>query len=309
MTLSGWRSGYAITVAIGTALWWVLLLSSTAVRSWFLWPGLPDAVLIAFMPADIAFLVVVPLAWSARHSLSLWNIHRYATHYATLTTITLCVISGGGWLGAAMMVLASLGAEVVASPIQFPSRPLEARPSTRLHNAAKTLLQIVVMWSVFLALIPAAITLASHRMGIPDLPLGSPVIPWILFGVAGSTGVYCGFLFSVHGEGTPLPLDTTTRFVVMGPYRVIRNPMAVLGIFQGVMVGLILRSWPVVGYALAGAVAWHVLARPWEEADLIDRFGSDYERYRNAVHNWIPNLRPYPTVLLTKVERNSTDST
>lgn len=254
------------------------------------------------MPADIAFLVVVPLAWSARHIPSLWSIHRYATHYATLTTITLCVITGGAWLGAVMMVLASLGAELVASPCEFPTRPVEARASTKLHNTLKTLLQIVVMWSVFLALIPTAIDLASHRMGIPDLPGPSPVIPWILFWLAGSTGIYCGFLFSMHGEGTPLPLDTTTRFVVMGPYRVIRNPMAVLGIFQGVMVGVILRSWPVVGYALAGAVAWHLLARPWEEADLVDRFGSDYERYRNAVHNWIPTLRPYARVLLNKMD-------
>ena len=30
-----------------------------------------------------------------------------------------------------------------------------------------------------------------------------------------------------------------------------------------------------------------------EEAELVDRFGSTYERYRKSVPRWIPRLKPY----------------
>ena len=52
----------------------------------------------------------------------------------------------------------------------------------------------------------------------------------------------------------------------------------------------------VVGYALAGAVAWQLLVRPWEEADLLARFGAEYARYRAAVRCWVPRGRPWDAV-------------
>ena len=40
------------------------------------------------------------------------------------------------------------------------------------------------------------------------------------------------------------------RLVIAGPYRWIRNPMAVAGIVQGVAVGIILHAWLVITYAV-----------------------------------------------------------
>ena len=74
-----------------------------------------------------------------------------------------------------------------------------------------------------------------------------------------------------------------------GSYRFVRNPMAVAGALQTIGVGLILGSWVVVVIAVAGAVAWNVGIRPGEEADLADRFGAAYDRYRSQVRCWIPS--------------------
>jgi len=289
-------------LAVSTAAWWVLILTFPGVLAWFLWPGLPKSVLIAFLLPDIAFLIVIPIAWCVKPTPAVWNIHRYATHYATLVTLGLCIGSGGAWLGGLMMVIASCGAELVAHPLQLPAAPIEAKARTARQNLIRTFCQTAVMWLVFLLLLPLAVDLAGRALGIEGLPAVEPWLPWAVFGAAGSVGIYCGALFALYGEGTPLPLDTTTRFVVLGPYRFIRNPMAALGVLQGAMVGVVLRSWPVVGYALTGAVVWHVFAKPWEEADLISRFGRSYVTYRRSVRNWIPNLHPYPRVLISKQE-------
>jgi protein-S-isoprenylcysteine O-methyltransferase Ste14 len=64
--------------------------------------------------------------------------------------------------------------------------------------------------------------------------------------------------------------------------------MAVAGILQGIAVGVWLGSLGVLGYALAGAVLWHLVARPAEERDLLRRFGPAYEQYRAAVPLWWP---------------------
>lgn len=153
------------------------------------------------------------------------------------------------------------------------------------------------MWLVFLVAIPAAIVFVHPKLGIPTFDAGvwSRIAVWA-FWVIGCGGLYCGLLFVVYGKGTPLPVDETTSLVVMGPYRYVRNPMALFGIAQGMLVGLSVGSWPVVAYALCGSLAWHRFARPYEERDLERRFGETYTKYKAEVRNWLPRLRPYPKI-------------
>ena len=66
--------------------------------------------------------------------------------------------------------------------------------------------------------------------------------------------------------------------------------MAIAGITQGLAVGWYLGSVIVIGYAIVGALLWHRLVRPVEEAELLLRFGNQYEIYRNQVAVWIPSL-------------------
>ncbi|MCO5297472.1 MAG: isoprenylcysteine carboxylmethyltransferase family protein [Fimbriimonadaceae bacterium] len=180
-------------------------------------------------------------------------------------------------------------------PMRF-FRP--ARDDSIRRNAVCTFLQTAFMWGIFLAVLPAGVLELQEALGIPRFEPG----PWAwaafaLFWLAGLTGIYCGSLFVRFGAGTPFPLDETTRLVIAGPYRWVRNPMAILGIFQGVMVGVWLGSWPVVMYAVCGVFAWHMLARPFEERDLERRFGAEFTEYRDAVRNWIPSARPYRKVM------------
>ena len=96
---------------------------------------------------------------------------------------------------------------------------------------------------------------------------------------------------SILGVGTPLPLDSPNFLVVKGPYKFVRNPMAIAGIGQGIAVGLFLGSFGVLIYALLGAILWHILVRPVEEKDLEKRFGKSYQRYKKEIKCWIPSFK------------------
>ena len=172
-------------------------------------------------------------------------------------------------------------------------RPRPSRVTSPTVNVAKTLLQITVFWGFFLWVLPTAIVAFERALGLPRFQ-PQAWIGGVLFAVMGSIGFCSGMIFAVWGGGTPLPADTTTRFLILGPYRWIRNPMAVTGTTQGIAVGLILCSPLTVLYSVVGMVAWNVVARPWEEADLERRFGDRYRRYRAAVPCWRPRLSPYP---------------
>ncbi len=152
------------------------------------------------------------------------------------------------------------------------------------------------MWAVFLVLLPWLVHAIEASTPVAALRFESAsaqVAAVALFALAGSAAVFSGLWLSVRGDGTPLPADTARVLVTDGPYAFVRNPLAATGIVQGIAVGLFLGSPLVVAYAFLGALAWHFLARPWEEADLVRRFGDAYERYRAAVPLWIPRRHPW----------------
>ncbi len=171
-----------------------------------------------------------------------------------------------------------------------------ARPASAAWNVTKTLVQIVAMWSTFLAILPAGVYWLETAAGLATwrfATTGWSTAGVVLFALASAGGLYTGVLVTLLGDGTPLPLDSPRRLVIRGPYRYIRNPMAIFGLAQGFAVGLYLGSPSVLVYALLGVLVWNYLARPWEEADLVRRFGDDYRRYRRRVRCWRPRLRPY----------------
>src|SRR5699024_5059518 len=110
----------------------------------------------------------------------------------------------------------------------------------------------------------------------------------VLVAAASLLGVWSAVTMARLGRGTPLPGAMAHHLVVAGPYRWVRNPMAVAGIVQGAGVGLLLGSWLVLLYAVVGGVLWHLLVRPHEERDLAERFGQEYEHYRARVRCWLP---------------------
>ena len=200
---------------------------------------------------------------------------------------------------------------MVCGPVNGPSwgafgqrlrglRPRVARPASRVWNTLKTVLQIVVMWGVLLVLMPLAIHWGESRFGMPAWPGAGPGMERIgavlgaVLTVAGSLlGLWTANVLVRDGAGTPLPLDTARELVVAGPYRHVRNPMAIGGFGQGIGVAVWLGAPAVLAYVAVGMAIWQWIARPWEERDLEERFGDRYRRYRAAVPCWLPRLAPY----------------
>jgi len=153
-----------------------------------------------------------------------------------------------------------------------------------------------MFWSVFLVLLPTGVFALEDAMGLGGWRFPSTAGAWggvVLFVLGGLLGLTSGVVMAVQGRGTPLPADCPRELVVTGPYRYIRNPMAVAGLSQGVAVGIFLGSPAVIAYALAGGPIWSWFVRPWEEADLELRFGESYRRYRNLVRCWLPSFPGY----------------
>jgi protein-S-isoprenylcysteine O-methyltransferase Ste14 len=168
-----------------------------------------------------------------------------------------------------------------------------ASSQRRGWNLFKTLLQTAFLWTTALWIIPRTIYALQVQGGGVGLFAAQPLAGWAILVAASGLGLWSGITMAWYGEGTPLPLDTARRFVVEGPYTRLRNPMAVAGLSQGAGVGLVLGSWMVLAYVLAGGVLWQLLARPVEEADLEQRFGDAYRQYRAAVPCWRPVWKAY----------------
>jgi protein-S-isoprenylcysteine O-methyltransferase Ste14 len=100
-------------------------------------------------------------------------------------------------------------------------------------------------------------------------------------------------LFARVGRGTIAPWDPTSRLVVLGPYRHLRNPMisGVLAVLLGE--AAIFASVPLLLW-FAGVFAVNALYLPLvEEPGLRKRFGADYDAYRANVPRWLPRLSPW----------------
>ena len=99
--------------------------------------------------------------------------------------------------------------------------------------------------------------------------------------------------FVIEGLGTPAPVAPPRHLVVGGLYRFVRNPMYVAVIAMTVGQALLFGQPGLLVYAAAVGAAMFGFVRLYEEPDLAERFGSDYETYRKAVPGWWPRLRPW----------------
>ncbi|MFK4483057.1 methyltransferase family protein [Curtobacterium sp. AB7] len=299
-----WGRLYFALQALGGAAWWITVATVPAVRTLTL--GSLDPVVVAAL--DVPLFVGA----SALVAVSAGTVGRIAATVATVWTAL--VLAGlvvwatgtgeAGW-GVVVMTAAAVGSALAlalvllgrvptewltSGPLRF--RTADPGAATSRHVVATTV-QIVVFWGLFLGVFPVGIAVAEHRWRLhPALP--GPVVTALLvvglvvLALASALGIASAAAMSTKGAGTPLPSASANRLVVAGPYRSVRNPMALAGITQGVAVGLLLGSWMVVAYALAGSIVWNCVVRPLEEADLEARFGDDFRRYAARVRCWVP---------------------
>jgi protein-S-isoprenylcysteine O-methyltransferase Ste14 len=296
-----WGRAYFGLQAIAGAAWWIAVFVSDPVRTATLGGLDPVAVAVVDVPlfvgasalaaAGLRAAAVVATGWTLLVTVALGG-------YATVTTEAgwgvLLMLGAAGCSGVALcsVLWDRLPAEwIVTGPFRF--RPAaDGRSPGQLLLA--TLGQIAVFWSFFLAVLPVGIVLLTTRWGFSfGLPAWLVPVGVVVLVAASALGIWSAVAMSTLGGGTPLPVAMPHRLVVAGPYRWVRNPMALAGITQGVAVGLILQSWAVVAYALLGSLVWNHLVRPFEESDLAERFGDEFHAYRASVRCWVPRLTPW----------------
>jgi protein-S-isoprenylcysteine O-methyltransferase Ste14 len=152
-----------------------------------------------------------------------------------------------------------------------------------------------------IALLPGNVTVVLPALVL--IFVQAPEVGWglggagaVLVAVAGLALIAAGFslwlwtvvLFARIGRGTLADWDPTSRLVVAGPYRHVRNPMisgvAALLLGEAVFFGsLWLVGWAALFVAINSA--YFILA---EEPGLERRFGDEYRAYRAAVPRWVP---------------------
>ncbi|MFW0773399.1 methyltransferase family protein [Paenarthrobacter nitroguajacolicus] len=278
--------------------WWIAVFLSPAMRGATL--GSLDPVLVAAFDVPLFVIGSGVAAFGVRAAAAV------ATGWTVLVAIALAayatVTTEAGW--GVLIMLAAAGCSVIAllfvvrgrvptelivqGPFAF--RPAADRRGTAGHVAA-TMGQLILFWGFFLLVIPSFIGWLEQRwlVALP-FPSAAVVTGLVLLALASSLGIASAVTMSSTGNGTPLPSAMPNRLVIAGPYRWVRNPMAVAGISQGVAVGMVLGSWLVIAYAVLGSLLWNYAVRPHEEADLESRFGAGFQRYRDSVRCWVPRI-------------------
>jgi protein-S-isoprenylcysteine O-methyltransferase Ste14 len=119
-------------------------------------------------------------------------------------------------------------------------------------------------------------------------PVVWPALALIGAGIA--LYLWCLWHFATTGRGTPGPWDPPSRFVAVGPYRFVRNPMYISAGL--VVLGEVVLFWSpaLLVYLVVVALIVHGFVLLYEEPTLRRLFGDEYGGYLRSVHRWIPRL-------------------
>jgi protein-S-isoprenylcysteine O-methyltransferase Ste14 len=287
---------------VAVLLWWILLIAVPSSRKYFQM-GDSENILLAFWLPDLFLLAFgsLILSWLifTNHKfmpIVLWFVVGTIS-YATFYCLAFAWMTDTGWLGVVAMFPAMITSGNFAIGLTPAFREKMFRHSKEAKTSwilAKTITQILVVWSLILVVFPLLIVWVEAKIGIPRFSFPfQTILGVILFPFISFIGLSSAYSMAKIGRGTPLPMDTASKLVVAGIYSYVRNPMAISGIGQGLLVGFLLGSPLVLLYALNGAFIWQFIYRRLEEDDLVGKFGADYEGYQKVVRCWIPKFKPY----------------
>jgi protein-S-isoprenylcysteine O-methyltransferase Ste14 len=121
---------------------------------------------------------------------------------------------------------------------------------------------------------------------------GAAAAGWLLIAAGIALYFACAFWgFALRGLGTPLPLDPPKKLVVVGPYRIVRNPMYWSVAFVMLGEAAVFRSVALLQLVVAFAVGVILFVLLVEEPGLRAKFGAEYEQYCRQVPRWLPRIR------------------
>ena len=99
--------------------------------------------------------------------------------------------------------------------------------------------------------------------------------------------------YTKGGDGTPGPWRPVSNLVISGPYQYVRNPMLLGVFFLLLFESIIFSSKPLFCWFTVFFVGNLIYFKAFEEKELIQRFGDDYQKYKNNVSMLFPRLTPY----------------
>jgi protein-S-isoprenylcysteine O-methyltransferase Ste14 len=121
-------------------------------------------------------------------------------------------------------------------------------------------------------------------LGLPEClkPAGM-----VLLLVGGVVVLLCGGILTTPGI---IP----TKFVVLGPFLYVRNPMSLGGVTMMFGLALFCRSISILLFSAILFLALHGIVVFWEEPFLEKRYGESYLQYKHRVNRWVPSFRYRP---------------
>ena len=125
----------------------------------------------------------------------------------------------------------------------------------------------------------------THSGGTSEPKAWSAVI---LIALGGVLYLACLWVFATVGRGTPGPWDAPRRFVAVGPYRWVRNPIYIAALLVVIGEAWLFLSPSLLLYAAAMGLFFHLFVMHYEEPRLQGSFGDAYIDYLRTVPRWIP---------------------
>ena len=151
----------------------------------------------------------------------------------------------------------------------------------------RTVTYAALFVSLVLVFLPARV-LSSWGIATPPANHVGQIVGMAL-GVGGAAlALWSVITFAVVGRGTPLPFDPPRRLVVRGPYRFVRNPMAIGVSLALTGTALFYQSAALLGCTVLFVLAIHLFVVWYEEPTLRRMFGDEYEGYSRRVRRWWP---------------------
>lgn len=143
----------------------------------------------------------------------------------------------------------------------------------------------LVLWLSPLAYLINPNWMEWSKIGLPDWArwLG------VAIGILCTLGIY--WLFSSIGSGIT-PTSATRRehkLSTSGPYRWVRHPLYTAGTFFFISFGLMADNWLIAGLGILTFVIM-ALRTPREEANLIEKFGAEYQEYMKHTGRFFPKI-------------------
>lgn len=128
------------------------------------------------------------------------------------------------------------------------------------------------------------------RLGVTQpAAIQIPQVVGLAVGVGGAAlALWCVITFALIGGGTPLPFDPPRRLVVRGPYRFVRNPMAIGVALAVAGAALYYQSVRLMVFTGIFLLVIHLFVVLYEEPTLRRTFGDEYEDYSRRVRRWWP---------------------